>query len=84
MQIYSRFVYTLLDFIFILDTALWLLAKSITGKQLVVVGNFTHTATDIVFPATPGNWTNYFTGKSETVNKQVNVPAHGYVVYTNF
>lgn len=66
------------------DNGRTLLVKSITGKQLVVVGNFTHTATDIVFPATPGNWTNYFTGKSETVNKQVNVPAHGYVVYTNF
>ena len=66
------------------DNGRTLLVKSITGKQLVVVGNFTHTATDIVFPATPGNWTNYFTGKSETVDKQVNVPAHGYVVYTNF
>ena len=66
------------------DNGRTLLVKSITGKQLVVVGNFTHTATDIVFPATPGNWTNYFTGKSETVNKQVNVPALGYVVYTNF
>ncbi len=66
------------------DNGRSLLVKSITGKQLVVMGNFTHNATDIVFPATPGNWTNYFTGKSETVNKQVNVPAHGYVVYTNF
>ena len=46
--------------------------------------NFTHNAVDVAFPATAGNWTNYFTGKSETINTQVNVPAHGYVVYTNF
>lgn len=31
------------------DNGRTLLVKSITGKQLVVVGNFTHTATDIVF-----------------------------------
>ena len=41
------------------DNGRTLLVKSITGKQLVVVGNFTHTATAIVFPDTPGNWTNY-------------------------
>lgn len=61
-----------------------LLVESITGKQLVVMGNFTHNAVDVAFPATVGNWTNYLTGKSEAVNAQVNVPAHGYVVYTNF
>ena len=31
------------------------------------------------FPIRPIPWIS-----SETVNKQVNVPAHGYVVYTNF
>ncbi|ADV44995.1 alpha-amylase family glycosyl hydrolase [Bacteroides helcogenes] len=58
--------------------------ESITGKKLVVVGNFTQTTTDVTFPATVGNWTNYFSGKNETVGVKVNVPAHGYKVYTNF
>lgn len=66
------------------DNGRSLLVESVTGKQLVVMGNFTHNAVDVAFPATAGNWTNYFTGKSETINTQVNVPAHGYVVYTNF
>lgn len=61
-----------------------LFVESITGKKLVVVGNFTTAATDVVFPATTGNWNNYFSGKSETVDTKVNVPAHEYVVYTNF
>ena len=66
------------------DNGRSLLVESVTGKQLVVMGNFTHNAVDVAFPATAGNWTNYFTGKRETINTQVNVPAHGYVVYTNF
>ena len=66
------------------DNGRSLLVESVTGKQLVVMGNFTHNAVDVAFPATAGHWTNYFTGKSETINTQVNVPAHGYVVYTNF
>lgn len=61
-----------------------LMLESITGKKLVVVGNFTQTATDVTFPATTGSWNNYLTGKSETVGAKVNVPAHGYIVYTNF
>lgn len=61
-----------------------LFAESITGKKLVVLGNFTQTVTDVTFPATTGSWNNYFTGESETVGAKVNVPAHGYVVYTNF
>ena len=61
-----------------------LTAESITGEKLVVVGNFTNVAADVTFPAATGSWNNYFTGKSETVGAKVNVPAHGYVVYTNF
>ncbi len=61
-----------------------LLVESITGKKLVVVGNFTHGAVNVAFPATTGKWNNYFTGKNETVDAKVSVPAHGYAVYTNF
>lgn len=61
-----------------------LLVESVAGKKLVVVGNFTHTATDVDFPATTGSWKDYFTGANETVGAKVKVPAHGYKVYTNF
>lgn len=61
-----------------------LTAESITGEKLVVVGNFTNAATDVTFPAATGNWNNYITGKSESVGAKVNVPAHSYVIYTNF
>lgn len=66
------------------DNGRSLLVESLTGEKLVVVGNFTNVATDITFPAATGSWKNYFTGKSETVGSKVNVPAHGYVVYTSF
>lgn len=61
-----------------------LLVESVAGKKLVVVGNFTHTAIDVDFPATAGEWKDYFTGNSETVGTKVNMPAHGYKVYINF
>ena len=61
-----------------------LLLESVAGKKLVVVGNFTHAAIDVAFPAAAGNWKDYFTGKDETVGAKVNVPAHGYKVYINF
>lgn len=66
------------------DNGRSLLVESLTGEKLVVVGNFTNRATDVTFPATTGNWKNYFTGKSEAVGAKVNVPAHGYIVYTSF
>lgn len=66
------------------DNGRSLFVESITGKKLVVVGNFTTGAIDVAFPAITGSWNNYFSGKSETVGAKVNVPAHGYVVYTNF
>lgn len=66
------------------DNGRSLLIESIAGKKLVVVGNFTKTAADVTFPAAAGSWKNYFNGKNETVGAKVNVPAHGYVVYTNF
>lgn len=66
------------------DNGRSLLIESIAGKKLVVVGNFTKTAADVTFPAATGSWKNYFNGKNETVGAKVNVPAHGYVVYTNF
>ena len=61
-----------------------LLLESVAGKKLVVVGNFTHAAIDVAFPAAAGNWKDYFTGKDETVGAKVSVPAHGYKVYINF
>ena len=61
-----------------------LLLESVTGKRVVVVGNFTQTAIDVDFPAEAGSWNNYFTGEEETVGSMVNVPAHGYKIYTNF
>lgn len=62
--------------------SLWV--ESVTGKQLVVVGNFTNEAVSVEFPAATGTWSNYFTGESEAVASQVSVPAHGYAVYTRF
>ena len=56
--------------------------KSITGKELVVLGNFTSTETTIAFPATTGEWTEWKSGEKETVTKDVKVPAHSFVIYT--
>ncbi len=61
-----------------------LLLESVAGKRIVVVGNFTQAAIDVDFPAEAGSWNNYFTSEKETVGTTVNVPAHGYKVYTNF
>ena len=58
--------------------------KSITGKELVVLGNFTSTETTIAFPATTGEWTEWKSGEKETVTKDVKVPAHSFVIYTKF
>ena len=58
--------------------------KSITGKELVVLGNFTSTETTIAFPATTGEWTEWKSGEKETVTKDVKVPAHSFVIYTRF
>lgn len=66
------------------DNGRSLLVESVAGKKLVVVGNFTHAAKEIAFPAATGNWKDYFTGKDETVSAKVSVPAHGYKVYVNF
>lgn len=66
------------------DNGRSLLVESVAGKKLVVVGNFAQTAKKVVFPGTAGDWTDYFTGKNETVGAEVNVPAHGYKVYINF
>ena len=61
-----------------------LYAESITGKKLVVVGNFTDKSTDVAFPAATGTWTNFLTGKEESVADKVSVPAHSCYIYTNF
>ena len=58
--------------------------KSITGKELVVLGNFTSTETTIAFPATTGEWTEWKSGEKETVAKDLKVPAHSFVIYTKF
>ena len=58
--------------------------ESITGKKLVVLGNFTHTETSVSFPADTGEWTDWKSGKKQTVDKTVKVPANSYLIYTKF
>ena len=58
--------------------------KSITGKELVVLGNFTQTETTVAFPAEAGEWTDWKNGEKQTVDKNVKVPAHSFVIYTRF
>lgn len=57
---------------------------SITGKQLVVLGNFTHTETTVTFPANTGEWTNWKSGEKQEVGKDVKVPGNSFVIYTKF
>ena len=62
-----------------------LYAESTTGKKLVVLGNFINKAVDVTVPADAGTWNNYFNGNAaEAVEATVSVPAHSFVVYTNF
>ena len=61
-----------------------LYAESTTGKKLVVLGNFTNAATSVTFPASTGIWKEWTSGEEKTVEANVEVPAHGYIVYTNF
>lgn len=61
-----------------------LYSESTTGKKLVVLGNFTNATTSVAFPASTGSWKNFTTGESQTVEANVSVPAHSYVIYTNF
>ena len=58
--------------------------ESITGKELVVLGNFTNTETTVAFPAEEGEWTDWKSGKSQEVDKDVKVPANSFVIYTRF
>ena len=59
-----------------------LYSESMTGKKLMVMGNFTNAAINVSLPAEGGDWTNYMTGETETLTGSVSLPAHGYVVYT--
>lgn len=59
-------------------------ATSTTGKELVVVGNFTNTATTVTFPATTGTWSNYLTQTTETVAGTVQLQPHSFVIYTKW
>lgn len=59
-----------------------LYAESVTGKKLMVLGNFTNAAISVSLPAEGGEWTNYMTGAKETLTGSVSLPGHGYVVYT--
>lgn len=61
-----------------------LYVKSITGKELVVLGNFTNTETTVTFPAVSGSWTEWKSGESQEVGANVKVPAHSFVIYTKF
>ena len=59
-----------------------LYSESVTGKKLMVMGNFTNAAINVSLPAEGGDWRNYMTGETETLTGSVSLPAHGYVVYT--
>lgn len=59
-------------------------SRSTTGKELVVLSNFTTNSTEVTFPASTGNWNNYLTQTSELVGEKVTLPAHSFVVYTNW
>lgn len=59
-----------------------LYSETVTGKKLMVMGNFTNAAINVSLPAEGGDWTNYMTGETETLTGSVSLPAHGYVVYT--
>ena len=63
-----------------------LYSESTTGKKLLVVGNWSNKETSVAIPAeaSTGTYTNYMTGSSETVDSTVKVPAHSFIVYTNF
>ena len=58
--------------------------ESITGKELVVLGNFTNTETTIAFPAEAGKWTDWKSGEKQDVTASVKVPANSFVIYTRF
>ena len=58
--------------------------ESITGKELVVLGNFTNTETTIAFPAEEGEWTDWKSGEKQDVTASVKVPANSFVIYTRF
>ena len=57
---------------------------SITGKELVVLGNFTDKETTVSFPAQTGEWTEWLSGEKQQVGVGVKVPAHSFVIYTRF
>lgn len=59
-------------------------ATSTTGKELVVLGNFTTATASVTFPASTGNWNNYLNETSESVGATVQVAANSFVVYTNW
>lgn len=58
--------------------------KSTSGKELVVLGNFTDTTVSVAFPATTGEWDNYIEEETETIGSTVSLPAHSFKVLTNF
>lgn len=63
--------------------------RSIEGKGLVVAGNFTNTAVecDVNFQSA-GTWYNYIDENDvlelPSENRKIAIPAHSFVVYTNF
>jgi hypothetical protein len=58
--------------------------ESITGKELVVLGNFTNGETTVAFPAETGEWTDWKSGEKQSVDSNVKVSANSFVIYTNF
>ena len=57
---------------------------STTGKQLVVLGNFTNAETTIDFPATTGEWIEWKSNEKQSIGNTVKVAANSFMIYTNF
>ena len=56
--------------------------KSITGKEIVALGNFTENSINVTFPSEKGEWTNLIKAIKENVENSVNIPANGFVIYS--
>ncbi len=56
--------------------------KSITGKEIVALGNFTENSINVTFPSEKGEWTNLIKAIKENVENTVNIPANGFVIYS--
>ena len=57
---------------------------SVTGKQLVVIGNFTNSEATVTFPAESGSWTNWKSNQAEEIGTEIKLQANSFAIYTRF